>query len=287
MAPGPRHLVLRDLPPRALRGRARAVPSRAMPTSSTPTTRRLGARTSPAANAACSSRPGISGDRCRTDAHVDEPPWPRLLARPARPGNGRAWSTLGLASRAAAPGAAPHGHQARALRTTPACRRTYRFHTEPGRLGTRAPTAGWLDHDGASSVAIGLRRSTRSPSYIRAAPTRPTTSCGRSRLADRTGRPVVSGSPSSRTDGYRRARSSGCPTAGTAVQRRALGRRRSTGSTIRSERTDGCNSRWAGCTRSIQTNQSATSATTRPTPSPRGRGTPSHRGRNGRRSSTG
>ena len=155
VAPGPHHLVLRDLRARPRTCPATGPSTPATATSSTRTTRRSARGTRGRA------RPDLPADRRPRSA----PTAPRRRTRSARSSTRRhatRWRRvgplveLGPAPRAAAPGAAAHGHQARAvpqpaapgLRAERDARAAGRARSEP-RLG-RASTGGIVEvgHDG-------------------------------------------------------------------------------------------------------------------------------------------
>ena len=150
VAPGAHHLVLRDLRARPRRARLSRRSTRATASSSTRTTRR--------------SAPGIRGpsaacSRGRRVAEVHALPRARRRARCSRCSSALERATsprcsrcveLGPAPRAAAPGADPHRHQARAS-LQPAAARVPRAGAARRRRPP-APPLRWIDYAG------GLRR---------------------------------------------------------------------------------------------------------------------------------
>ena len=147
VAPGPRDVVLRDVHPRRVRGRLPRRSTTPTPTSSTRTTR-LSAPDIPGPSAAsCRAR---ASTRSRGTAASSTRRWTRCCADPDQPGLAEL-DHPGAAPRAAAPGAAPDGHQARAL-PEPAAPRLPRGST--GTATVAPPKAGWIEH-GGGPVEIG------------------------------------------------------------------------------------------------------------------------------------
>ena len=219
VAPRPRHLVLRDLRPRRPRAGLRAVPGPATGSSSTATTR-PSVRATPVPSAASSAGParttsgvyrGNVDDRMRDLVDtLDEGALDKLVEH----------DRARLPPRAAAPGAAAHGHQARALaQPAPAGLRRRAVVRRPSPTGS----AGSTSRAGSSRSGTAASR-VRFDNELAAAPGLPRALPARRPARDQR---RVAG-----VHGRRRLparRSCGCPTAGRRVQRRGLARAASTG----------------------------------------------------------
>ena len=258
VAPGPHHLVLRDVPPRApvCPGTGRSIPTTA--TCSTRTTR-ASAPGTPGPTAACISRPGHRRDRRHTG-----PMWTQamaaLLGQAPIPTICRVAGRAGHPPRAAAPGAAADGHQARAVAQPAAAGLRQGV---PVLRRRRRPRQPGPEHAGGESTrsgttVTGSASTTSAPPPGLPGPVRP-------------GRPT---GDLRRMVGLHRGRRVP-PARAVAVRRLGHGPGRAVGVPavlVAGSTAGGRSSPWVAHHRSTRPSRCATSATTRPTPSPAGPG---------------
>ena len=135
VAPGPHVVVLRDVPPRAAARPATARSTPPTPTSSTPTTRASGPGTR-ARGAGVVSRPGVA-EVGQLPRPTSTTPWASCSSAHARARRALGPRRARPPPRAAAPGAAAHGHQARAVVQPARARLRHRAFDEPARPARR------------------------------------------------------------------------------------------------------------------------------------------------------